>query len=130
MNLNYPKKFKSSPGLIGRVLLVIAALLALYLASISLTQTYLPGCENATGCHELMSSQWAHIFGIPASFPAVALYLIEHAVPNNAIATEEGNSPASSILRLKEPRGFIAVAPVKGMEDVKTRSCSDGGRKR
>ncbi len=76
MNLNYPQKFKSSPGVIGRVLLIIASVLSLYLASISLTQTYLPGCGEATGCHELLGTQWAHLFGIPASFPAVALYLI------------------------------------------------------
>ena len=76
MNPTYPQQLKSSPGMIGRVLLVMASLLALYLASISLTQTYLPGCAEATGCHELLGSQWAHIFGIPASFPAVALYLI------------------------------------------------------
>ena len=76
MHLDYPKKFKSSPGLIGRVLLIIASMLALYLASISFTQTYLPGCGEATGCHELLGSQWAHLFGIPASFPAGALYLI------------------------------------------------------
>ena len=76
MNLDYLKKFKSSPGMIGRVLLIIASMLALYLASISFTQTYLPGCGEATGCHELLGSQWAHLFGIPASFPAVALYLI------------------------------------------------------
>ncbi len=31
MNLNYPQKFKSSPGVIGRVLLIIASVLSLYL---------------------------------------------------------------------------------------------------
>lgn len=64
------------PGLWGRLCLVLAAMGSLYLAAISLTQTPMLGCDAASSCYSVLGTRWAFLFGIPASFPAIALYLI------------------------------------------------------
>ena len=66
----------SRPGLMGRVLLIMAALVSLYLASIALTQTSVVGCAEDSGCYSVLESRWSTLFGIPASFPAIAVYLV------------------------------------------------------
>lgn len=76
MNQSTLKKIKFSPGLIGRVLLLLCAGLALYLASISLTQTTLLGCTEQSECFQVLGTRWAYLFGLPASFPAIAIYLV------------------------------------------------------
>ena len=58
----------------GRVLLAIAAGLALYMAALALSRAILPGGEPGTGCHEVMHSRWAFVFGLPVSFPGFVLY--------------------------------------------------------
>lgn len=76
MNISSLFTPRSLPGLFGRVMLTMAALVALYLASISLSQTTVAGCDDSSGCHAVLSSRWAYIFGLPASFPAIAIYLV------------------------------------------------------
>ena len=64
------------PGPLGRICLVLAAMCSLYLASISLAQTPMLGCEAESSCYNVLSSRWAFLFGIPASFIAIAVYLV------------------------------------------------------
>ncbi len=64
------------PGLLGRVCLVLAAMCALYLSAISLSQAPMLGCEADTSCYEVLGSRWAFLFGIPSSFIAIAVYLV------------------------------------------------------
>jgi hypothetical protein len=53
----------------------VAAGLALYMSITSLRTGSLIGCGELTGCHALLSSQWAKIYpGIPVALPAVAIY--------------------------------------------------------
>lgn len=66
----------TSPGLVGRILLGIAALISLYLASISLTNTHLAGCGEASSCHRVLSSRWGLVFGLPVSFVGLGVYCI------------------------------------------------------
>lgn len=58
----------------GRLLLGAAALLSLYLASMALGRTALPGCGDASACQDVMQSRWAYAFGIPVSFPGFVMY--------------------------------------------------------
>lgn len=73
----YHEKFtKSKTGLIGRILLMGAAVISLYLAAVALTQSTIVGCGDQSDCHEVLQTRWAYLFGIPASFPGIAIYLI------------------------------------------------------
>jgi uncharacterized membrane protein len=66
----------SNPGMLGRVSLVLAAMCALYLSAISLAQTPMLGCGEGSSCYSVLASRWAFLFGIPASFIAIAIYLV------------------------------------------------------
>jgi uncharacterized membrane protein len=58
----------------GRLLLGAAAGIALYLASMALARTSLPGCGTESVCQEVLQSRWAYTFGIPVSFAGFVLY--------------------------------------------------------
>lgn len=74
--MNQEKISNAKSGLIGRILLMAAALISLYLAAVALTQSTVVGCGPASDCQEVLQSRWAYLFGIPASFPGIAIYLI------------------------------------------------------
>ncbi len=59
---------------IARTLLSGAILIALYLASTSLSGRALPGCRPEEGCGDLLASRWAYWLGVPVSVPAIAIY--------------------------------------------------------
>jgi uncharacterized membrane protein len=60
----------------GRLLLGAAAGVALYLASMALSRTALPGCTESSNCQEVMQSRWAFAFGIPVSFFGFVVYTV------------------------------------------------------
>lgn len=60
---------------LARVLLILAAGVASYLAHHSLSGGALPGCRPEDGCSDALSSSWAHWLGVPVSLPAIAVYI-------------------------------------------------------
>jgi uncharacterized membrane protein/protein-disulfide isomerase len=76
MNHSIKRHILGEPGMIGRVCLVLAAMCSLYLSSISMTDTPLYGCGADSSCYTVIGSHWAFLFGIPASFIGIAIYLV------------------------------------------------------
>ena len=64
----------TAPAIAGRLLTGAAAGISLYLASMALARTALPGCIEHSNCQEVMQSPWAFTFGIPVSFVGFVLY--------------------------------------------------------
>lgn len=60
----------------GRILIAAGACVALYLASMALGRTALPGCTSDSSCQDVLQSRWAFAFGIPVSFLGFVLYSI------------------------------------------------------
>lgn len=60
----------------GRLFMGAAAGASLYLASMTLARTSLPGCGDGSNCQDVLTSRWAFAFGIPVSFAGFVLYAL------------------------------------------------------
>ena len=60
---------------IGRVALFFAAVVAVYLLVVALSQGQVAGCEEGKSCHTVLSSKWAKLFGVPIGALGAASYL-------------------------------------------------------
>ncbi len=68
-------KHRKFPGLLlARLLLLVAAGIASYLAWVSLTGGAVGGCGPESGCHAVLNSRWAYWFRAPVSLLALAAY--------------------------------------------------------
>lgn len=69
--------FLARSVLIGiRLLAALAAGIAAYLLSVSLSEAGLPaGCGAGSGCAEVLTSRWASVFGVSVTIPALVTYL-------------------------------------------------------
>jgi|GEM_PF-3716165 len=68
------KSSGSTSAFFGRLFLGVCACISLYLASIALGRTALPGCDTGSACQEALESPWAFVFGMPVSFVGLLLY--------------------------------------------------------
>ena len=60
-----------------RILLVSAAIITIYLALATLSQSgNVPGCGPDSGCDKVLNSKWAYWLGIPVSLPGLGLYTV------------------------------------------------------
>ena len=60
-----------------RILLVSAAIITIYLALATLSQSgNVPGCGPDSGCDKVLNSKWAYWLGIPVSLPGLGLYAV------------------------------------------------------
>jgi uncharacterized membrane protein len=59
----------------ARLLLLIAASGASYLAWVAIHNGSAAGCGAASGCNAVLQSRWAYWIGLPVSVPAVLVYL-------------------------------------------------------
>ena len=59
----------------ARLLLLVAASGAGYLAAVAFANGPLAGCGPGSGCDKVLSSRWAYWLDIPVSVPAVVVYL-------------------------------------------------------
>ncbi|MDA0814022.1 MAG: vitamin K epoxide reductase family protein, partial [Verrucomicrobia bacterium] len=58
---------------VGRVALLLATAMALYLMVTALSQGQVAGCEEGKSCNAVLASKWAKLFGIPiGAFGAVS----------------------------------------------------------
>jgi uncharacterized membrane protein/protein-disulfide isomerase len=57
-----------------RVLSTISASIALYLLVSSLGSGHVAGCGPASDCEDVLTSDWAYWFGLPASAPGLGVY--------------------------------------------------------
>ena len=71
------KKIFSRNGklIVARLLLAAAFLLAVYLASISLSGGSAVGCGPDSNCHQVLTSRWSSWLGLPVSLLAATAYL-------------------------------------------------------
>lgn len=58
-----------------RILLVVAFGAAAYLAWVSISHGPVAGCGPDSGCDKVLQSRWAYWLGIPATVPALLVYL-------------------------------------------------------
>ncbi len=67
----------TTPGWVRlvRVLLLVAAAGAAYLAWVSFQNGPVAGCGTESGCNKVLQSRWAYWLDIPVSVPALAVYL-------------------------------------------------------
>jgi len=77
------KKLKPMSGSVSpnrliliRLLMVAAAILAVYLLRVSLAGSSIPGCAPGSGCDEVLHSSWAYWFNLPVSALALITYLV------------------------------------------------------
>lgn len=59
----------------ARLLLLVAAAGAGYLAAVAFANGPLAGCGPGSGCDKVLSSRWAYWLDIPVSVPALVVYL-------------------------------------------------------
>ena len=60
-----------------RLLLVSAAIITIYLALATLSQSgNVPGCGPDSGCDKVLNSKWAYWLGMPVSLPGLGLYAV------------------------------------------------------
>lgn len=60
---------------LGRLFLLGALGIALYLGIQSLRNGGIAGCDDGGGCHQVIASKWGYLFGIPVSLLGAATYL-------------------------------------------------------
>ena len=61
--------------ILGRLAILGALGLALYLGITSLMNGAIAGCTEGGGCHEVVASKWGYFFGIPVSIFGAATYI-------------------------------------------------------
>lgn len=88
------------PPLLGvvRVLVLVALLVAGYLAWLSLSGTKAVGCGPDSGCDRVLRSRWAWWFGVPVSLLALPVYFAA-VVATFRLGKPRGAAPATQAAR-------------------------------
>src|SRR6266511_1830374 len=70
-----PSRDLSSPGYrLVQVLVALAAVIAIYLLTISWSGRSAAGCGPESPCHKVLNSRWAYWIGVPVSLLALLTY--------------------------------------------------------
>ena len=73
---NHPQPRPDALLLVARLLILVAACVAGYLAWLSWGGSAIVGCGPDSGCHRVLSTRWAYWLGLPVSFIALLVYLV------------------------------------------------------
>lgn len=69
-----PSDLQFVASALGRIFLLGALGLAVYLGVQSLMNGSIAGCTDGGGCHEVISSKWGYFFGVPVSLFGALIY--------------------------------------------------------